>query len=96
METIRHRVQGNEVATVGSIRKRLAPLRRCTMESLQGGDLFPDHVQAPKTTMPVNQFGRVVLDYHGCLVDHPEAVEFIRGMIAGTNYVNEWSPGNNE
>lgn len=44
----------------------------------------------------MNQFGRVVLGYHGCPPDRTEALEFIRGLIGGTNEVRDWRPSGNE
>lgn len=44
----------------------------------------------------MNQFGRVVLGYHGCPANRPESLKFIRGLIAGTNSVSDWRPSSNE
>ncbi len=44
----------------------------------------------------MNQFGRIVLGYHGCPANRPEALDFVRGLIAGTNRVDEWRPSSNE
>ncbi len=44
----------------------------------------------------MNQFGRIVLGYHGCPADRIDSLTFIRGLIAGTNRVEEWLPSSNE
>jgi hypothetical protein len=44
----------------------------------------------------MNQFGRIVMGYHGCPVDRPKALQFVRGLIAGTHLVNDWRPSSNE
>ena len=44
----------------------------------------------------MNQFGRIVLGYHGCPANRPEALSFVRGLVAGTNRVDEWLPSSNE
>lgn len=41
-------------------------------------------------------FGRIVLGYHGCPVERSEAVEFTRGLIAGTNRVEDWKQSGND
>lgn len=44
----------------------------------------------------MNQFGRVVLGYHGCPLAKTDSVEFLRGLVAGTNKVADWKPSSNE
>jgi len=44
----------------------------------------------------MNQFGRIVMGYHGCPAERPEALGFVRGLIAGTHQVEDWRPSSNE
>jgi len=38
----------------------------------------------------------IVMGYHGCPVDRPEALHFVRGLIAGTHRIEDWRPSSNE
>jgi len=44
----------------------------------------------------MNQFGRIVMGYHGCPANRPDALGFVRGLIAGTHRVEDWRPSSNE
>ena len=36
------------------------------------------------------------MGYHGCPANRPDALEFVRGLIAGTLQVEDWRPSSNE
>lgn len=44
----------------------------------------------------MNQFGRIVLGYHGCPANRPDALQFVRGLISGVNSVDDWRSSSNE